>query len=437
MPAWRRVWVVTAEREISQPVAPHVVRHSPLRSSIGLIIAKAAQTGTGFAFWIVAAHATIDREVGLTTAAVSAVMICTQLAVLGTGSAVIVSVGRGEPPARVLDAAFGIVGVAGTVLALGYLVLETTVAADTAPTSVLFWLTFLVAAVTGTICTVLDQALVALGRGSTAASRYITGGLVSLGAAALVAWQAHGASADVLMACWTLGSAVSCIMGAVQLRKLVGYRPRPSLHPAHGRSLLLLGIPNQILTLTERAPGLVLPLLLAHMVSPEVAAYWYPAWMMAWAAYTAPMLIGIVQFSEGVREPGRLAATTWASFRWSLVIGGIAAVILVIFAHPLLHLLGDRYANASTDALRLLTAGLLAYAVLQAYNSVSRVLGHYTESIVVGVALGSALCVAALWAAERGASAMALAWLVVLCAGAAVVGLRLIVILRHLKKESS
>ncbi|MFF1882124.1 lipopolysaccharide biosynthesis protein [Pseudarthrobacter sp. NPDC058196] len=428
---------MTAEREIAPSEALPVVRHSPLRSSIGLVIAKGVQTGTGFAFWILAAHATLDREVGLTTAAVSAVMICTQLAVLGTGSAVIVSVGRGEPPARVLDAAFGLVGVAGTVLALAYLVLETAVSPDVASLTVLFWFVFIMAAVTGTMCTVLDQALVALGRGGSATMRYTVGGLVPLVATALVAWLANGAGADVLMACWTLGSAVSCVIGFIQLRRLVGYRPRPSLHPAHGRSLLMLGIPNQLLTLTERAPGLVLPLLLAHLVSPEIAAYWYPAWMMAWAAYTAPMLIGIVQFSEGVREPERLAATTWASFRWSLVIGILAAAVLIVFAHPLLHLLGDRYANASTDALRLLAAGLVAYAVLQAYNSVCRVLGLYTEAIMVGVVLGAALCVSALLAAEQGSSAMALAWLVVLSLGAVVVGLRLLAILRRHKKEAS
>ncbi|MBT2567554.1 polysaccharide biosynthesis protein [Arthrobacter sp. ISL-85] len=429
---------MTAEREIAPSEAAAAVRrHSPLRSSIGLVIAKGAQTGTGFAFWILAAHATFDREVGLTTAAVSAVMICTQLAVLGTGSAVIVSVGRGEPPARVLDAAFGIVGVAGTVLALGYLLLETFAAPETTSLSVLFWLTFVVAAVTGTMCTVLDQALVALGRGGSATLRYTLGGLASLAVTALVAWQAHGAPADVLMACWTFGSAVSCIIGAVQLRKLVGYRPRPTLHPAHGRPLLMLGIPNQLLTLTERAPGLVLPLLLAHLVSPEVAAYWYPAWMMAWAAYTAPMLIGIVQFSEGVRDPGRLAATTWTSFRWSLVIGSLAAVVLIVFAHPLLHLLGDRYANESTVALRLLAAGLVAYAVLQAYNSVCRVLGRYTEAIVVGVLLGTALCVFALVSAESGSTAMAFAWTLVLYIGAVAVGIRLLAILRRAQKEAS
>lgn len=425
------------ERGAAATDIPTVVRHSALRSSLGLILAKAAQTGSGFAFWIVAAHAAAEREVGLTTAAVSAVLICAQLAVLGAGSAVIVSVGRGEPPARVLDAAFGIVAVASTVLALGYLVLELTVAPETASVSVLFWLMFLLAAVTGTMGTVLDQALVALGRGASATLRYTVGGVVSLAAVAVVAWQAHPAPVDLLMACWTLGTAVTGIIGAVQLRRLVGYRPRPTLRPAHGRSVLMLGIPNQLLTLSERAPGLLLPLLLAHMVAPEAAAYWYPAWMMAWAAYTAPMLMGIVQFSEGVREPDRLVATTWATLRWSLAVGGLAAVVLVIFARPLLHLLGEQYADASAGALRLLAAGVVAYAVLQAYNAVCRARGRYVEAISVGVTLAVALCTAALWAADRGSSAMALAWLVVLSTGAAAVGLRLLAVLRRVQKEAA
>jgi O-antigen/teichoic acid export membrane protein len=412
------------------------VRHSALRSSLGLIAAKAAQTGAGFAFWVVAARATSDREVGLTTAAVAAVMICTQLAVLGAGSAVIIQVGRGEPPARVLDAAFAIVGVAGILLALGYLGLTTAVAPDTASTSVLFWLTFIVAAVTGTLVIVLDQALVALGRGASATSRYVLGGVVSLGAAALVAWRAHGASADVLMACWTLGTTVACVVGAIQLRRLVGYRPRPSLRSARGRPLLALGLPYQLLTLTERAPGLVLPLLLAHTVAPEAAAYWYPAWMMAWAAYTAPTLMGIVQFSEGVREPDRLVSTTLSSLRWSLAVGGLAAVVLVVFAHPLLSLLGERYADSSANALRWLAAGLVPYTVLQAYNAVCRARGRYVEAIVVGVVLGVALCTSALAAAENGATAMAVAWLVVLSIGAAAVGLRLVVLLRRVTQDA-
>ncbi|MBJ2120371.1 polysaccharide biosynthesis protein [Arthrobacter sp. MSA 4-2] len=426
-----------AERASAVPDPSTVVRRSALHSSIGLVVAKAAATGTGFAFWIVAARATTDHEVGLTTAAVSAVILCTQLAVLGTGSAVIVSVGRGESPERVLNSAFGIVTVTGTVLALGFLFLQLMTAdAETASTSILFWLTFLVAVVAGTMCTVLDQTLVALGRGASATIRYTVAGVLSFGAAAFLAWWRNGAGADILMVCWTFGSVVAFLIGMVQLRRLIGYRPRPSLHLAHSRSLLVLGIPNQLITLTERAPGLILPLLLALLVSPATAAYWYPAWMMAWAAYTAPMLMAIVQFSEGVRDPGRLVPKFLASFRWSLALGCVAAAVLVVFARPLLHLLGENYADSSTVALRLLAIGVVPYAVLQAYNAVCRIRGRYLEPIIVGVMVGTAVSAAALTAAELGASAMALSFLLALSGGALVVGLRLIAILRRVRREA-
>jgi hypothetical protein len=83
-----------------------------------------------------------------------------------------------------------------------------------------------------------------------------------------------------------------------------------------------------------------------------------------------------------------------------------------------------------------LAAGLVPYAVLQAYNAVCRALGRYTEPIVVGVTLGVALCASALLEAEAGPGAMALAWLVVLSIGAVAAGLRLIAVLRRVTKES-
>jgi hypothetical protein len=82
-----------------------------------------------------------------------------------------------------------------------------------------------------------------------------------------------------------------------------------------------------------------------------------------------------------------------------------------------------------------LAAGVVAYAVLQAYNAVCRARGHYAEAITVGVVLAAALCISALSAAGSGPSAMALTWLVVLSVGALAVGLRLIAVLRRVKQE--
>jgi Na+-driven multidrug efflux pump len=177
-------------------------------------------------------------------------------------------------------------------------------------------------------------------------------------------------------------------------------------------------VPNHLLTMTERLPALLVPVLVAHLVSPEATAYWYPAWMLAWVAYTVPIQVGLVQFSEGVRRPSELRRTLRSGFVSALVLGGSAAAVLVVFAHPLLSLIGAEYADASTNALRVLTVGLVPFAVWQCYNARCRAAGLVREGIVAGLALAGAICLASVWAAPRGSTALAVAWVTVSCLGA-------------------
>lgn len=403
-----------------------------VRSSFGLLVGKGLQAMSGFLFWIVVARATSVREVGITAAAVSAVMLCTQLALLGAGSAVIVAVGTGRDARAVLDTAFSVVTGAGILLGLGYLLIASRLDgnATAAAGTPAFWLVFVTAVVAGTLMMVLDQANVAFGRGGSSTPRYGLAGVVTIAAVVWVGWQVGEPDAVVMFACWSAGAVVACAVGAVQLRRLIAYRYRPSLRLRQSRRLLRVGIPNQVLTLTERAPGLLIPVLIAHVVSPESAAYWYPAWMMAWAAYSAPVLMGVVHFSEGVRDPSGLGRTTRTSLTWSIGTGLAIAGVLALGATPLLHLMGAEYAEQSSGALRWLAAGLVAYAVLQAYNAVCRSRGRFAEAITVGVVLGVLLCSVTLSVSGRGVSAMALAWVSVLAAGSVFASLRLMMMLR-------
>lgn len=412
-------------------VRPPVARRSLAHNSLGLVVGKGFQTVAGFLFWVVAARGATPREVGLTAAAVSAVMLCTQVAALGAGSAVIMAIGRGQDERSTLDTAFSVVTAAGVPLALAYLLISSRVgsAGESAPVTAWMWLLFVAAVVAGTLIIVIDQAHVALGRGATSGPRYALGGLATLLAAGLVAWQGTG-NVAALFACWSLGAVVACAVGAVQLRRLIGYRYHPTARIGRWRGLLGVGVPNQVLTLTERAPGLLLPVLVAHTVSPETAAYWYPAWMMAWAAYSAPVLMGIVQFSEGVRQPDLIGRTSRTSLWWSLGAGAVIAVVLAAGAGPILHLLGGEYGEQSATALRLLVLGLLGYAVLQTYNAACRAGSRLPEAITVNATLGVLLCAVTLSVADQGVGSMALAWVGVLGAGSALAALRLRVLLR-------
>ena len=408
-------------------------RRSMVTSSFGLLVGKGLQAMAGFLFWVVAARVTSVREVGLTAAAVAAVMMCTQLALLGAGSAVIVAVGSGRDARAVLDTAFSVVIGASTLLGLGYLLVTSRLDGNgnAAGGTPVFWLVFVTAVVTGTVMMVLDQANVAFGRGGSSTHRYGLAGVATIAAVLWVGWQVADPEAVVLFACWSAGAVIACVVGAVQLRRLIGYRYRPSLSLHQSRRLLGVGIPNQLLTLTERAPGLLIPVLIAHLVSPESAAYWYPAWMMAWAAYSAPVLMGVVHFSEGVRDPSAIGRTTRTSLTWSIGSGLAIAAVLALGATPLLHLMGAEYAQQSSGALRWLAAGLVAYAVIQAYNAVCRARGRFVEAIAVGLVLGTLLCTVTLSVSSRGVTAMALAWVSVLAVASVFAGLRLIMMMRR------
>lgn len=380
--------------------------------------------GAGFLFWVVAARTVSVTDVGIAASTSSGVMLCTQLALMGTSSAVIVQIGRGRNPDSVLDTAFTLVMTSSLVIGTLFLFLslQPGYAVGGAAAIAGYGLLVVAATVFGTISICLDQASIALRRPGSAVLRYSVGGAASF--LAILGWSLfhHGRGAHLgataIFACWTLTACAACVLGAVQLRHWSGYRYRPTVSARDSSRMLGIGLPNQLLTLTERAPQLLLPVLLAHLVAPEVAAYWYPAWMMAWIVYTAPVSVGLVQFADTVRDPSAARRTTWSGLRWSLLLGGVLALALVGTSRPLLALMGAAYAAASTHAMQVLAIGLVPYAVLQAYNALCRARQRLVEGITFGVLVGALAVSTSLAVANRGVTAMAIAWVASMSCGA-------------------
>jgi O-antigen/teichoic acid export membrane protein len=417
------------------PIALGLPRRRSLTvNSAGLVVGKVAQMGTGFLFWLVAAHTATVRDVGVAAAAVSAVMLCTQVGLLGSGAAVIVLVGRGrDRVVDVLDAAVGVVAVAAAGAAMLSVAVIAGFSGDLGRVigAGAFPAVFVIAAVFGTVIITLDQAWIALARGDQVVPRYVVSGTLAIVLLALVGSRSAQVTAAAILACWTVDAVVSAAIGAWQARRWFGTWIRPRYEPRLTRSMIRLGLPNQALTLTERGPALLIPVLTAQLVSPTTTAGWYPAWMMVWVAYTAPVAVGLAQFSEVVRRPEQMRETTWKSLRWSVVLGGAIAAALAVLAEPLLSLLGHTYAESSTTALRILALGVLPYAVMQAYNAVCRSLGRLVEATIAGLILALAACSATVAAARHGATAMAVAWVGMSTLGAVWCGVRLVALTRR------
>lgn len=418
---------------VSSQVRQGLGRHTLSGLSFWMLVGKGLQMGGGFLFWVVAARAADVVDVGIAAASVAGIMLCTQIGVVGAGSAVIISFARKDQAREhVLDIAFTLVLLASLVTGTVYLIVASALGSDAVSRSNPGGLVmlFLLSTVAGTANICLDQISIALSWAGSSSVRYATGGMVALAGIGVAAGLAGPLSATDLLGYWALGSVFSCVVGAIQLGKRLGYRYHLTLHTGSLVRFLGVGLPNQVLTLTERVPSLLVPVIIAHIASPAMTAYWYPAWMLAWIAYSAPIMVGMVQFSDGVRNPERLRASVRTSVKWSLFLGGSIAVVLGAAAGPILQLMGDEYASASVNAVRILGIGLIPYAVVQAYNAVCRAQGRTTEGIILGTAVGVCICLATALLAREGTAYLAISWVSISSLGATLALWRLRVRLR-------
>ena len=415
-----RSTLLGAARGLLSPSAFGVGRQRPGRAlsleanSLGLIAAKVTTMGVGFLFWIVAARLFTRSDVGLAAGVVAALMLCTQIGILGIGSSVIAEFRRHErSPQMLVNSAVTLVVATSAGAAAIFVLLGLGVFGDLSvvASSPLYALVFLVAAVSATMLTLFDQVAAAQRRGDHAFARAILFGGGTLLALSLVA-TASAEGSLAIFAPWAISALAAVALAVRQLRRTIdGYRPKPVRDRALLGGLLRLGVPNHILTLSERVPGLLLPILVAELVSARANAAWYAAWMMAWLAYMVPVQTGIATFAEVARDPSRLDDVVSRALRNSLTLGGAAAAALLVLAEPLLSLLGSSYAADGATPLRVLAVGVLPISFTFVYFAACRGLRSPQRAIPLGWA-GVVLVVAATVPALElgGLTAMALAF---------------------------
>lgn len=384
-------------------------------NSIALIAAKFGAMGLGGVFWLVAARVASPREVGLAAGAVSAMMLCTQVAILGFGSAVIIHLKSNQGRLAVLlNSALTLVVVVSGALSAGFVVVAGVLLGqlDIVAHSPAFAVLFVTAAVCGTLGILLDQTNTALRRGDQALVRNVAFGATTLLGLVVVALTARDVSAQEVFVPWAAAGLLATAVGIRQLRRSVqDYRPRASIDGPLSRRLVRSALPNYVLSLADRVPALVLPIVVTELLSPADNATWYGVWMMAFIVYTIPVQIGLTVFSEIARDPAAEAQAVRRGVRTSLGFALPLAVVVAVAAEPLLSLLGAHYVSGGVTPLRILVAGCLPLTFVQAYFASARARGRLREAIAVAVVSAVLSVGAAAGAAVvSGLTAMALAW---------------------------
>lgn len=374
-------------------------------SGAGLIGSKIAAMGLGFAFWLFAARLFAPSDVGIAAAGVAGVMLCAQISLFGLGSAFISVFPKMQEDSTSLFATTialtaGISLLVSSLFVAWFLVVGGVLGEAFARPLVSGL--FVVMGVVAGLMVLFDHISMALRRGDQAVWRSLTNGVVSLAPLGIVAIAGTAGGGMALFAMWVLGGVASIGVGLIQFRRWFAV---PAMGQAYdgllGRRLINLGVPNYLLSLATRLPAFALPILITELMSAEVNAYWYAAWMIAWATFVVPYSLSTALFAEGAHRPDSLRADVKRMLVTAILIGGLAALLAAILGPYILSLMGSEYARVGTVPLRILLLGFGPVVLLNAYHAVCRATERFAEATILGVLTALGILVAAAWVAPR------------------------------------
>ncbi|MCU1548355.1 MAG: glycosyltransferase [Arthrobacter sp.] len=399
-----------------------------------LAAARVAPMAVGFLFWALAALVLPPAQVGLGSAVVSAALLTVQLGMLGVGPATLTLLPAETDGGRRLIATSLLTVGTFSLVAAGILAAVTRSLGSgvgEAWNYPLVAVLFLATALFAAGAYQLDHVGVAQERADRALVRGLVQSLVQLaflaGAfavgirelTAVIGAVAAGALASVLVGLRQLGRART----SPDWRH--GLRPRPAL------KLLKPGLPNHALMLADRAPGYLLPLIVAATLGPAATAAWYMVWMLASAVFFVPQSAGFTlqtALAGSRSKPGLVGS----AIRASLLLTLAAGLVLMIAGPFLLRVLGPQYASAWV-LLPILLPALLLSCVTQVYYGLCRAQGRLVES-TAAAALAAVLVVvpAAAVAQQYGLAGVAVLWSVSQSTVALIAALRMVALTRVL-----
>lgn len=387
----------------------------------GLVAASVLTSGTGFIFWWIAARQFPPAAVGLAGAAVSAMLLLSQMSMLGLGTALAGVLHRERRAASLTATAMLAAATAGVLLGAAFGLLAPLFSSELRPLAATpLTLAIFVAGVGVTaLSAVLDQVLVSESRSMLQLARNAVFGFGRLPLLVIAAvLLAHDGMA--IYAAWLIGTVVSLgvIIPLAHDARLTG-AVRPLMWNRL-REMASDALAHHVVNLSRSASVWLLPLLVTVTLSREANAGFYVAFLMS----NLILLIGkeatFTLYIVGARAP----ETLWRQIRFTLGLSGAAALLgtlaLTVAGRPLLAAFGDSYAVSAYPTVAILALSAFPVLLKDHWIAVHRVRGSVSKAAIVGVAtLVMELAAAVLGAMWAGLAGFALARLAALILQAA------------------
>lgn len=358
---------------------------SPLyATALYLWLAAAGTALAGFLFWAVVARLYDADEVGLGSAALSAMALLATFSHLGLGLGLIrflPEAGRSGP--RLANAVFTASAAGGALSALAFLAGLPLWAPRLLflRENPLYAAAFVAFVVTAAVSGVQLNAFTAIRQ-----ANYLLAKTMAMQAVRLLLPPAMAVlfGAFGIIAAGGISLALGAALGFLLLaRGLAGYRPAPVFDLAAVRRLFPFSSANYAAEVLLLAPGLVLPLLVVRVLGSEEGAYFYMAWFLGYLLTSASAYLALSLFAEGSHRPGSLLALSRNAVVAGLAVSVLGALFLLLLGDKVLLIFGREYSAQGAALLRVVALAALPAAVVNVYLGALRVTKQVGELVAI------------------------------------------------------
>jgi O-antigen/teichoic acid export membrane protein len=344
------------------------------RNALYLVMSFGVNALLGFVFWILATRFYSAEDVGLASAAISAVALLALLSGLGFDYGLIRFLPTsGEKSAAMLNTCLTISGLLSVIAALVF------IAGLGIWSPVLLFLRqtpILIAAVVvfvaaRTLYASLAGVFIAGRRSGYALAQNIVLYLIML--VTVITLASHTRLG--IFAASGIGFLVAFLVSLSLFLPLVqqGYRPFLTIKRKVLDEIMPFSLANYLSALLWTAPGFILPLMVVNLLGAEPNAYFYVAWAIGSILSGVPQAVALSLFAEGSYDGRQLNRDTIRSLWFTGFLLLPLIVIIFLVGNKLLLLFGQAYSEKATSLLWILAVSTLPLSLNYIYFSRKRV----------------------------------------------------------------
>jgi len=394
---------------------------SLVRNSVCLMAATAVTSLLGYVFWVAAARLYAAAPIGEAGSAVSAMTFASLLGALGGSSAIIAELpGKRQPrdwsstvtTALVFTSATSALTALLTVLVLSR-VGDSAVLYRQAP--------WIAAFVVGVVATTASQLLENIWVAERQAGWFLAASTVfaaaKLAVIAVPVFVVFGATG--ILSVWSAVLTVTVVGCLLMLGRLYQYRPRISAFRSQIWSMRQTLTGNYVITVGDQMPLYLIPVLVALVVSPAAAGWFYAAYKIGGFYSVFASAVGSTTFAEGTHRPDRALPVAMAGMKIILPFIALGMAVTIFGGRLILLAFGGAYAAHAYTLLVLLSVAAFPDAIVNIYRSVLRVHRRYaTASAICWAIAGLRLILTWRFVLQFGITGAGWAWLLTQAAGA-------------------